>query len=62
MREKIDEKIREIVDYIIGKPVNKITLDEYTILRDVRNQESAADSQERMAKLLSVATGGFGPA
>ena len=61
-RKEIDTKLKEIVDHIIDKPVAKITLDDYTILRDVRCMESEADTRERMERMLSVAATGFGAA
>ena len=61
-RTEIDTKLKEIVDHIIDKPVAKITLDDYTILRDVRCMESEADTRERMERMLSVAATGFGAA
>lgn len=59
---KIDEKIEKIVDHIICKPEDEITLDDYTILRDVRSMESEADTRERMERLASMAFSGFGSA
>ena len=58
-RTEIDKKIKKIVDRIINKPEDKITIDDYTILRDVRCMESEADSKRRMERLMSVATSGF---
>ena len=60
-RKEIDAKLKEIVDHIINKPKDKITLDDYTILRDVRSMESESDSRERMERIMSMATAGFGP-
>ena len=61
-RTEIDTKLKEIVDHIIDKPVAKITLDDYTILRDVRCMESEADTKERMERMLSMAATGFSSA
>ena len=61
-RAEIDAKLKEIVDHIIDKPAGKITLDDYTIMRDVRCMESEEDSRERMERLMSVAASGFGHA
>ena len=66
MRERIEEKIERIVDFIINKPLTKITLEDYTILsselRDIRFRESQADNGKRMAELLAAAfpVGGVG--
>ena len=59
-RTEIDEKLKEIIDYVISKPAGKITLDDYTILRDVRTMESEADTRERMERFSSMVTSGFG--
>ena len=61
-KRKIDEKIEKIVDHIIGKPEDAISLDDYTILRDIRSMESEADTRERMERLASMAFSGFGSA
>ena len=61
-KRQIDEKIKEIVDNIISKPTDEITLDDYTILRDVRIMESESDTRERMERLASMAVSGFGSA
>ena len=57
---KIDEKLEKIADHIISKPEDEITLDDYTILRDVRSMESEADTRERMERFASMAVTGFG--
>jgi hypothetical protein len=69
MKEKIEKKIEEIIDYIISKPEEKITTDDYMILasevRDIRFREHESVKEERMEQLLSVgfpAIGGFGKA
>ena len=58
MKEKITNKIEEIVNYIIKKPVEEVTLDDYTILTNeltgIRNQEAKSDNSKRMAELLST--------
>jgi len=59
---KIDGKIEKVVDHIISKPEDEITLDDYTILRDVRSMESESDTRERMEKFASMAVAGFGSA
>lgn len=62
MKQQIEDKISEIIGFIINKPANKITLDDYTILstelRDIRFRESQADNSKRMAELIA----GFSPA
>lgn len=60
MEEKIEGKIERIVDYIIGKPLSRITLDDYTILheeiRDIRLRKSQAESGERLKQLANALT------
>lgn len=57
MKEKIEAKIESIIDYIISKPEEEITLDDYTILaaevRDIRFREADRASKERMEQLLA---------
>ena len=69
MKEKIENKIEEIIDYIISKPEDKITTDDYMILasevRDIRFREHESVKEERMERLLSnspFALTGFGKA
>ena len=58
MEEKIAGKIERIVDYIIEKPLSKITLDDYTILheeiRDIRLRKSQEETGERFKQLANV--------
>ena len=61
-KRKIDEKLEKIVDSIISKQEDEITLDDYTILRDVRSMESESDARERMERLASMAVSGFSSA
>ena len=59
MKELIESKIEEIVKYIAGKPVEEVTLDDYTILqnelKDIRYLESQLGQSKRMAELMSMA-------
>ena len=61
MKEKIEKKISEVVDYIVSKPAKEITLDEYTILqnelKEIAVRESQTDHNKRMAELLSIVSG-----
>ena len=63
MKEKIEKKIESIIDYIISKPEEKITADDYMILasevRDIRFRESESVKQERMERLLANAVPSF---
>jgi len=66
MKEKLEGKINEIVEYIITKPENEITLDDYTILtnelHDIRAREGQDENKKRLAELMATTlsnTGGF---
>ena len=67
MKEKIEKKIEAIVDYIISKPEEKISADDYMIIasevRDIRFREAEEGRQERMERMLAMgfpAFAGFG--
>ena len=67
MKEKIEKKIEAIVDYIISKPEEQITADDYMIIasevRDIRFREAEEIREERMERLLALggpAFEGFG--
>lgn len=59
MKEKLENKIEAIVTFILNKPKEKITQDDYNILsselRDIRLREFQADSEKRMADLMALA-------
>ena len=58
MKEKIEKKIEAIVDYIISKPEEQITADDYMIIasevRDIRFREAEEIREERMERLLAL--------
>lgn len=60
MKESIEAKIEEIVEHIINKHVEDVTLDDYTILtnelREIKNKESQAVNGQRMAELIGLIT------
>ena len=64
MKEKIEQKIEKIVDYIISKPESEITRDDYEIIasevRDIRFREAEKERQERMEHMLAMAGGSCG--
>jgi hypothetical protein len=64
MEEKIESKITSLVEYIIGKPNEAVTLDDYTILaaelKDARFRREQGESNDRYAKLLATIVPGFG--
>ena len=57
MKERIEEKIGAIIDRIINKPTEEITLDDYTILsselRDIRFREEKAETDAKFASLMA---------
>jgi len=63
MEDKIQGKIDAIIDCILSKPTEIITLDEYTILsselKDIRFRKSQAESKEHYLKLLASSPFGF---
>ena len=63
MKEKIEKKIGQIVDYIISKPESEITRDDYEIIasevRDIRFREAEEERQERMERMLAMAGPAF---
>ena len=65
MKEKIKNKIEEIVDHIVSKPASEVTLDDYTILtnelKEICYQESSAEHGKRMAELMSMVTAPAAP-
>ena len=64
MKEKIENKIEKIVDYIISTPESEITRDDYEIIasevRDIRFREAEKERQEQLEHMLAVAGGSFG--
>ena len=64
MEEKIESKITSLVEYIISKPNEAITLDDYTILaaelKDIRFRKDQEASSDRFNKLMASVVGGFG--
>ena len=67
MKEKIERKIGQIVNYIISKPESEITTEDYMIIasevRDIRFREAQSVREERMEQLLGAgfpAFNGFG--
>lgn len=63
MKEKLENKIDAIIDFILNKPEEKITQEDYNILtselRDLRFRESEVDSRKRMEQLFSIVYPGF---
>ncbi len=66
MEEKIQAKITGLVEYIISKPNEAMTLDDYTILaaelKDIRFRKDQEASNDRFTKLMASVVGGFGSA
>lgn len=63
MKEKLEGKIAAIVDFILKKPENKITMDDYNILaaelRDIRLREQQADSGKRLSEMIALMNTGI---
>lgn len=59
MKEKLESKIDAIINFIINKPEEKITQEDYNILsselRDIRFRESEADNEKRIKELMAIA-------
>ena len=61
-KEKLENKIESLMDYLTDKPNEKITSDDYLMmsseLRDIRFREKQAideaRNEERMAKLMAM--------
>ena len=62
MEEKINQKIESLIDYIVAKPNEEITMDDYNILaaevRDIRFRKSQAGNNDRLAKLMAAFASG----
>ena len=63
MEEKIESKMAEVVEYILTKPKETITVDEYMILaselKDARFRREQAEQGDRISKLLAAVVPGF---
>ena len=63
MKEKIERKIESIIDYIVKKPDEKITADDYMILssevRDIRFREAEEENREKIEQLVSAGIPAF---
>ena len=63
MKEKIEKKIEAIVDYIIAKPEETITADDYMIIasevRDIRFREAEEERQGKLERMLAMAGPAF---
>lgn len=59
MKERLENKIDAIINFIINKPEEKITQEDYNILsselRDIRFRESEADNEKRIKELMAIA-------
>lgn len=63
MEERIESKMTEVVEYILTKPKETITADEYAILtselKDARFRREQAEQGDRFGKLLAAIFPGF---
>lgn len=57
MKERIEEKINAVVEYILSKPESAVTPEEYGILANellrIHNREETAERTKRMAELVA---------
>lgn len=57
MKERIEEKINAVVEYILSKPETAVTPEEYGILSNellrIQNREDAAERTKRMVELVA---------
>lgn len=65
MREKIEKKITDIIDFIISKDVDKITYNEYRILDNklssMKFEEESKERNKHFAEMMaSTFAGSFG--
>lgn len=64
MEERIESKMTEVVEYILTKPKETITADEYMILaselKDARFRREQAEQGDKFGKLLAAVFPGFG--
>lgn len=68
MKEKLEKKIEEVLEYIISKPVESITNEDFAILsgelKDIRFKEGEEERNkkyaETLAGLVSTSSYGFG--
>lgn len=56
MEEKLEQKIDEVLDYIVSKPVEQITHEDFAImateLKERRFRSETAKQRDKSAKLL----------
>lgn len=57
MKEKLESKIEEVLNYIMSKPVESITNEDFAILsgelRDVRFREGEAERNKKYVETLA---------
>ena len=58
MKDKIDAKIKSILEYVLNKPESEITMSDFEVLkseqRDLRFREEQQAQSERTAQLLAI--------
>lgn len=59
MKERIEEKINAVVEYILSKPETAVTPEEYGILANellrIHNREENEERSKKMAELMASA-------
>lgn len=58
MKDKIDAKIKSILEYVLNKPESEMTMSDFEVLkseqRDIRFREEQQAQSERTAQLLAI--------
>lgn len=66
MKNRIEAKIELLVDYIISKPLDEITIDDYSILlselQEIHYRERVISKEKQMTELISkIANSPYAP-
>lgn len=66
MKNRIEAKIELLVDYIISKPLDEITIDDYSILLselyEIHYRERVISKEKQMTELISkIANSPYAP-
>lgn len=66
MKNRIEAKIELLVDYIISKPLDEITIDDYSILlselHEIHYRERVISKEKQMTELISkIANSPYAP-
>lgn len=66
MKNRIEAKIELLIDYIISKPLDEITIDDYSILlselQEIHYRERVISKEKQMTELISkIANSPYAP-